>query len=92
MFTKEFILINDELIIYITFLTITFLAIQSFSFLRKTFEDIQADIKNNLISLSLNTQTIEKRVIQKADLLLESLHTFDINLPEPLDISESKIS
>ena len=83
LFTKEFILINQELIIYITFLTITLLAIQTFSFLKKSFIDIQNEIKNNLINISLNTQKAEQTLLLKAMLTTTFSSFIDVTLLEP---------
>ncbi len=92
LFTKEFILINQELIIYITFLSITLICIQSFSFLRKTFENVQNDIKNNLITLSLNSQKVEQTLIQKAELTSNFLNFIEFNLPENVDLPEAELN
>jgi hypothetical protein len=47
-FTKELIIVNQELIINITFLSITVIFVNYFSFLKDTFEQIRASYKNNL--------------------------------------------
>ena len=48
LFTKEFILVNQELIIYIVFLSLTILAIIKFSFLDQKFEEWKESIKTKL--------------------------------------------
>lgn len=92
LFTKEFLLINQELIIISTFLSITLLCIQSFSFLRKTFEDAQNDIKNNLMTLSLDSQKVEQTLIQKAELTSSFLNFIEFTLPENVDFPESELN
>ena len=81
-FTKEYILINQELIIYITFLTITFVAIQSFSFLKNSFEEVRKELKTNLINISLITQKTEQALVIKAALTSTVISFIDISLPE----------
>jgi hypothetical protein len=73
MFTKELILINDELIIYIIFLSITVAFVKSFSFLGFTFETIQQDIKNNLVTLSKNIVVAEQLILLKEQLIKDSI-------------------
>lgn len=48
LLTKEFILVNQELIIYIVFLSLTILAIIKFSFLDPYFKEMREFIKNKL--------------------------------------------
>ena len=85
MFTKELILINDELIIYIIFLSITVAFVNGFSFLGFTFETIQQDIKNNLVTLSKNIVVAEQLILLKEQVIKDSI-TWSL-LPETTEES-----
>lgn len=54
LFSKEYIVINSELIIYLTFLSITVLFVNMFSFLKNTFNSIRITEQEALNASSLN--------------------------------------
>jgi len=52
LFFKEYIIVNDELIIYITFISITIIAVKIFGFLEKTFDNFKQSQQDSLKSSS----------------------------------------
>lgn len=69
-FTKELILVNQELIINITFLSITLIFVNYFSFLKATFEQIRTSYKNNL---QLESVTAQQTFLSKQSQLNTSI-------------------
>ena len=67
LFSKEYIILNSEIIIYITFLSITVFAVKMFSFLNDTFETIklneQESLKTSSISLKNELVNNEQNAI-----------------------------
>jgi hypothetical protein len=66
LFIKEFIIFNQEIIIYTTFLTLTIIFIYKFKLLN-TFEDIQNTIKTLIKVTSLDLQKQDELLKQKAN-------------------------
>lgn len=54
LFSKEYIILNSEIIIYITFLSITVFAVKMFSFLNDTFETIKINEQESLKTTSIS--------------------------------------
>lgn len=54
LFSKEYIILNSEIIIYITFLSITVFAVKMFSFLNDTFETIKLNEQESLKTTSIS--------------------------------------
>jgi len=88
LFCKEYIIVNDELIIYTTFISITIIAIKMFGFLEKTFADIKIAeqyslktssnmMKEELVNLDLN-----------ANLNFCIPYYYAVDLKNPSDFSE----
>lgn len=68
LFSKEFIVFNQEIIIYSVFLSILFLSIRAFSSLTEVFENIRSQEKLTLNSNSKNEKLATDRTIQKLQL------------------------
>lgn len=68
---KEFLLLNQELIIYITFLSLTFLAVYSFKFLKDTFNQVREDYIKSLQSGTLSNKYDLTSYLAKSDFYLE---------------------
>jgi len=65
LFFKEFIVLNQEIIIYTTFLTLTLIFISKVNLLN-TFEDIRNTIKDEIKVTSSNLQRQDELLKQKA--------------------------
>lgn len=88
-FTKEFIVVNQELIIYIIFISLFFIMINVFSFLSKTFDNVRYSEQNLLEESSLRLLSNICDII----LRLEARHNFylinttnDINFTATYDV------
>lgn len=68
LFSKEFIVFNQEIIIYSVFLSILFLSIRAFSSLTEVFENIRSQEKLTLNSNSKNEKMATDHTIQKLQL------------------------
>lgn len=78
-FTKEFILLNEEIIINITFIMITIIFINYFNFITSNFEALRVSAKNTLEAESL---TKKKALLVSLSLSEIELSTFT-NLASP---------
>ena len=75
--TKEFIVINDETIINITFLTLTIIIVYYGSSLVNVFIDLRKSIKTQLQTNSNITRALEAAFCDRSLLLQESLVKLD---------------
>jgi hypothetical protein len=82
-FTKEFIVINQEIIIYCTFLSLMLLSIKTFSSLESVFENIRSNEKLTLNINSKTEKTTAELTIQKLFLNASITPLFDTDLPQP---------
>jgi Trk-type K+ transport system membrane component len=82
-FNKEYIVANDELIIYLTFLgLLVWIVNASKNIVTKLFNDVQDFEKNILQSNSISSQKILNETTTTAE-IFASAADFDITLPEP---------
>lgn len=88
LFNKEYILINDEMIIYLTFLSITVFAVQTFAALTQTLTVIRINEQDalNITSLALKQEFLH--VENNAELNANAPFFIELSLKEPLDFSE----
>lgn len=82
-FTKEFIVINQEIIIYCTFLSLMLLSIKTFSSLESVFENIRSNEKLTLNMNSNMEKTTSDLAIKKMILNANITPLFDTELPLP---------
>jgi len=82
-FTKEFIVINQEIIIYCTFLSLMLLSIKTFSSLESVFENIRSNEKLSLNLNSKSERTTCDLAIKKMILNANIAPLFDTDLPQP---------
>jgi len=83
LFTKEFIVINQEIIIYCVFLSILFLCIKSFSSLTSVFENIRSTEKSTLNLNSKNQKIANDLTILQLSLNSNLSSIFSSSLPHP---------
>jgi hypothetical protein len=82
-FTKEFIVVNQEIIIYCTFISLMLLSIKTFSSLESVFETIRSNEKSSLNINSKTEQATCDLVIQQQFLNASITPLFDTDLPLP---------
>lgn len=80
--SKEYLILNQEIIIYITFLTLLVLAIYSFKFLTTTFDNTRQDyikiLQNTTSTLQTDLQSSYNKSNYFSDLLISS---YELSLP-----------
>nr|ADZ99044.1 hypothetical mitochondrial protein 25 [Physarum polycephalum] len=80
-FAKEFIILNQEIIIYSIFLSILFFCIKSFASLDTIFENIRSNEKSNLNLNSKNEKNFNDTLNQRYLLNSALSPIYKLNLP-----------
>ena len=80
LFFKEFIILNQEIIIYTTFLTLTIIFINTFN-LSNVFNNMRSTIKTDLNSSSSNLQKRDISIKNKFYDFYNVLTNIEIKLP-----------